>query len=192
LFFVQVVNSSISTGKSPKEHKDKSLLINGKRSQSEEKPKSKPSLENKSIEKIKSKKRSLCSLKTVHKDETPVKKAKKRLLVDTDSNTSGDLPLAKLAKKTTKVEEDDDDIVLAVLKKAVKKKKKRQEKGVANDMPLSELQNKKTPSSESSDEDDVALATLKPKKSSASEKKDKSSNKTSKSSPSKIKVSFMY
>jgi hypothetical protein len=160
-----------------------------KRSQSEEKPKAKRSLENKLNEKSQNRKRSLPGVKNLgKKDETPTKKAKKRLLADADGSVSNKSPASK-AKNTPTVEDDDDDddIVLAVLKKTVKKKK-RLEKGNTSEMPLSELQNRKTPSSDSSDEDDIALAALKPKKSSGAEKKEKNASKSSKSSPSKIKV----
>jgi hypothetical protein len=190
---LQVSSTSNTETKSPKEQKPKTgSLKNGaaKRSQSEEKPKAKQSLENKLNEKSQNRKRSLPAGKNASKkDGTPVKKAKKRLLVDGDASGSND-KLVKVTKSSAADDDDDDDdIVLAVLKKTAKKKK-RPEKGSVSDMPLSELQNRKTPSSDSSDEDDIALAALKPKKSPSAVKKEKNTGKTSKSSPSKMKVSF--
>jgi hypothetical protein len=140
-------------------------------------------------EKSQNRKRSLPAGKNASKkDGTPAKKAKKRLLVDADASGSSDKLVKGNKSSAANDDDDDDDIVLAVLKKTAKKKK-RLEKSNASDMPLSELQNRKTPSSDSSDEDDIALAALKPKKS-PGVKKDKNTGKASKSSPSKMKVSY--
>ena len=173
--------------KSPKD-KDINVVgsVNKKGSRSEEKPKAKRSLENKLNEKTNTKKRSLSIGKKLKKDESSAKKGKKRLMAD----DADDIPLAKLAKKP-KEDKDDDSIILATLKKTLKKKKVRPENGTASEMPLSELQNRKSPSSDSSDEDDVVLALLKPKKSTTSEKKPKNTGKASgKSSPSKTKAGY--